>query len=203
MTRTNILSMVRGHCFESWGFNLLTTRGGFYYWKDLPRRRLSYRHMQGTCPKWLSWEWGLCTGSTDSHTTLCTPEEAGLPSPSAELSTCFTAPSPTAFFSWDKEQQDRKKAATAWANCLSNLGKASFKTWHSSWMSHSLLHTVLRGEAKGSSQAWLALGGAWSCSDHSWVSHPLSHLLSGVAEQPHAVPFLHCPQKLPWSWLPE
>ena len=79
MTRTNILSMVRGHCFESWGFNLLTTRGGFYYWKDLPRRRLSYRHMQGTCPKWLSWEWGLCTGSTDSHTTLCTPEEAGPP----------------------------------------------------------------------------------------------------------------------------
>jgi len=159
--------------------------------------------MQGTCPRWLSWELGCAQGPL-THTPHSAPrKKLALPSPSAELSTCFTAPSPTAFFSWDKEQQDRKKAAIAQANCLSNLGKASFKTWHSSWMSHSLLHTVLRGEAKGSSQAWLALGGAWSCSDHSWVSHPLSHLLSGGAEQPHAVPFLRCPWKLPWSWLLE
>ena len=76
----------------------------------------------------LSWELGCAQGPL-THTPHSAPgKKLALPSPSAELSTCFTAPSPTAFFSWDKEQQDRKKAAIAQANCLSNLGKASFKT---------------------------------------------------------------------------
>ena len=154
--------------------------------------------MQGTCTRGLSWELELMhRAHWLTHHTLHPSKKLALPSPFAELSACFTDTFPIAFFSWDK------KAETGLANHLSNLGKASFKKWHSSWLSSSLLHTVLRGEVKGSSQAWLVLGGAWSCSDHSWVSHPLSRLLPGEAEQASCSPFLSLSTEVTWSWLLE